>query len=227
MFKHIKTEKRLCLNPLKRVNSILTPGTGKTLSAEIMFGLNPLKRVNSILTLLKLFHSFLQILVSIPSNGSIQFLQYFIIIGIVQIISLNPLKRVNSILTVFSRFFRHTQFSLNPLKRVNSILTYAAGILVILPLLWVSIPSNGSIQFLRINPLPALRKRFNVSIPSNGSIQFLLGIPERTLLSFIKSVSIPSNGSIQFLPHWDRKDSFHYTVSIPSNGSIQFLQREY
>jgi len=64
----------LSLNPLKRVNSILT----KELQQEILAflkGLNPLKRVNSILT-----------------RRSKMNLKEFVK-------SLNPLKRVNSILT--------------------------------------------------------------------------------------------------------------------------------
>ena len=41
------------------------------------------------------------ILVSIPSNGSIQFLRKFgSAYDLIQVICLNPLKRVNSILTV-------------------------------------------------------------------------------------------------------------------------------
>jgi len=86
------------LNPLKRVNSILTgisfcidsewvtesqsPQTGQFnsysiyyyLSRERIYSLNPLKRVNSILTntMEYLFVSIAN--VSIPSNGSIQFL---------------------------------------------------------------------------------------------------------------------------------------------------------
>jgi len=62
--------------------------------------------------------------------------------------SLNPLKRVNSILTaVAETSFEGNIFSLNPLKRVNSILTRnEQGQIVSVP--GVSIPSNGSIQFL-------------------------------------------------------------------------------
>ncbi len=62
------------LNPLKRVNSILTLGF-KGIPASQLKCLNPLKRVNSILTKKKskgLWET--EIGVSIPSNGSIQFL---------------------------------------------------------------------------------------------------------------------------------------------------------
>jgi len=42
-----------------------------------------------------------------------------------------------------------------------------------LKVLNVSIPSNGSIQFLHLSGEFDLPKEFSVSIPSNGSIQFL------------------------------------------------------
>ena len=94
-----------------------------------IFSLNPLKRVNSILTLPSLRKRFPQIdfrsqspqtgqfnsysdkedvtivycdNVSIPSNGSIQFLQIFHFLEYLAFRkSLNPLKRVNSILTIY------------------------------------------------------------------------------------------------------------------------------
>ena len=62
--------------------------------------------------------------VSIPSNGSIQFLLAKDQMELKLLVSLNPLKRVNSILTTVitpDAFDRGS--SLNPLKRVNSILT--------------------------------------------------------------------------------------------------------
>ena len=64
------------LNPLKRVNSILTISRGFGVPIEVLEGLNPLKRVNSILTLR------LAVYRKQRRNKS-----------------LNPLKRVNSILT--------------------------------------------------------------------------------------------------------------------------------
>ena len=64
--------------------------------------------------------------------------------------SLNPLKRVNSILTDPSRKVSKSLLqSLNPLKRVNSILTQLVEKLTG-PDANVSIPSNGSIQFLLV-----------------------------------------------------------------------------
>jgi len=112
--------------------------------------LNPLKRVNSILTIqfpfrtIKSFNT-----VSIPSNGSIQFLPMFVQLTKKEVGNgLNPLKRVNSILTSIRRISQwRKKTSLNPLKRVNSILTWKEGT-IILDCDIVSIPSNGSIQFL-------------------------------------------------------------------------------
>jgi len=68
--------------------------------AESM-SLNPLKRVNSILTFGKVMSiTNVKNKVSIPSNGSIQFL-HKVIETLLKLSSLclNPLKRVNSILT--------------------------------------------------------------------------------------------------------------------------------
>ena len=87
------------LNPLKRVNSILTPLTKDIFYMPSMC-LNPLKRVNSILTdpYWKDFEQYMK--------------------------GLNPLKRVNSILTKYAwSGAEYGWNSLNPLKRVNSILT--------------------------------------------------------------------------------------------------------
>jgi len=67
--------KTYSLNPLKRVNSILTVEDLSLDSEVALAGLNPLKRVNSILTILGDF-------VNIDTPKC-----------------LNPLKRVNSILT--------------------------------------------------------------------------------------------------------------------------------
>ena len=62
--------------------------------------------------------------VSIPSNGSIQFLPLPELTELRKTqVSLNPLKRVNSILTTCYRRTNDGLESLNPLKRVNSILT--------------------------------------------------------------------------------------------------------
>ena len=87
---------------------------------------------------------------------------------------------------------------LNPLKRVNSILTVKDDKTSIQSFILVSIPSNGSIQFLHLVNLQVEMSALpEVSIPSNGSIQFL-PVQGWALPEFGAIVSIPSNGSIQF-----------------------------
>jgi len=138
------------LNPLKRVNSILTVKLWPAIE-EALDSLNPLKRVNSILTKTSSAHicgrhersqspqtgqfnsyytrsgkECVFVRVSIPSNGSIQFLRSRLNVGVFNSFAcLNPLKRVNSILTnqTLKEFIMKPIESLNPLKRVNSILT--------------------------------------------------------------------------------------------------------
>ena len=119
-----------CLNPLKRVNSILTSKCIGEVKWE--YSLNPLKRVNSILTLNYHHQSFILWLlsqspqagqfnsyrrlplpeaydfvsvVSIPSSGSIQFLPGDVVRWGEKsaFVGLNPLKRINSILTEAGR----------------------------------------------------------------------------------------------------------------------------
>ncbi len=69
-----------------------------------------------------------------------------------------------------------------------------------------------------------IKRRRYVSIPSNGSIQFLPYALEGSCRDYIL-VSIPSNGSIQFLldEMTEYEQEMETKVSIPSNGSIQFL----
>jgi len=96
------TKKVFSLNPLKRVNSILTLITYNKAGEDEEIRLNPLKRVNSILTRSRTLSDYMDLmpesqspqtgqfnsyanyyallelvarLVSIPSNGSIQFLR--------------------------------------------------------------------------------------------------------------------------------------------------------
>ena len=111
-----------------------SPQTGQFNSYDVLVkngwipakSLNPLKRVNSILT------DLLSFALSLRIN------------------SLNPLKRVNSILTKLDGWIEFVDGEgLNPLKRVNSILTEIISQSVKGNLLNVSIPSNGSIQFLQ------------------------------------------------------------------------------
>jgi len=138
------------LNPLKRVNSILTLASRINWVVKVSSSLNPLKRVNSILTR-RLLEDYLLLLENrsqSPQTG--QFNSYlfwrstrgkrfvsqspqtgqFNSYGTApeeslsyDDYSLNPLKRVNSILTENKMYFQEFLDSLNPLKRVNSILT--------------------------------------------------------------------------------------------------------
>ena len=78
---------------------------------------------------------------------------------------------------------------LNPLKRVNSILTGLLDLVNLQVELSVSIPSNGSIQFLRCRRVWTLQWQSLVSIPSNGSIQFL-PIPGRRKRVLSKRLSL-------------------------------------
>jgi len=146
------------LNPLKRVNSILTKRWITKSNKNWKTSLNPLKRVNSILTAIR-FEVWVpsEQKVSIPSNGSIQFL-----------LNISREKTVANI------------SGLNPLKRVNSILTLRAKLKKSIAGIQVSIPSNGSIQFL-LGVGDGRRCGCLVSIPSNGSIQFLRRLPPPTL----------------------------------------------
>jgi len=191
--------------------------------------------------------------VSIPSNGSIQFLQekWATQLHYLTVNCLNPLKRVNSILTksmVESLTGTKSQ-CLNPLKRVNSILTLHfphkvqrgdwSG---------SQSPQTGQFNSYCFSKVCGRWTRRWVSIPSNGSIQFLRNLDRKVSPSLLKksqspqtgqfnsylfsqaskpsndSVSIPSNGSIQFLRKTRWLQKVGKLVSIPSNGSIQFLR---
>jgi len=90
-----------CLNPLKRVNSILTPEDIPFLSRAFKSQSPQAGQFNSYEMKDEMIAKGWKI-VSIPSSGSIQFLPKYIIRALPQApISLNPLKRVNSILTEY------------------------------------------------------------------------------------------------------------------------------
>jgi len=90
--------------------------------------------------------------VSIPSNGSIQFLHSlhpFVVYAVAILVSQSPQTgQFNSYGILIKRFQKLSYRSLNPLKRVNSILTQGWALPEFGAIL-VSIPSNGSIQFLQ------------------------------------------------------------------------------
>ena len=134
-----------------------------------------------------------------PSNGSIQFLLTKECLCISSKRCLNPLKRVNSILTIL--FWYRT--------------CHRGG---------VSIPSNGSIQFLRFLVWGPIMSLHLVSIPSNGSIQFLLSLSGPFSFGAWGESQSPQTGQFNSYcnPHSFYIELNH--VSIPSNGSIQFLQ---
>ena len=115
-------------------------------------------------------------IVSIPSNGSIQFLRgrEHHVQDLLLRVSLNPLKRVNSILTKFSSQSSFILFSsLNPLKRVNSILTRLFALKCGFRANKSQSPQAGQFNSYAVLHLVKLDPRTKVSIPSNGSIQFL------------------------------------------------------
>ena len=120
-------------------------------------------------------------------------------------ISLNPLKRVNSILTLveaveevglftgksqspqtgqFNSYHKESRlppptlfFCLNPLKRVNSILTLKEGPNYMKMGGIVSIPSNGSIQFLLImRNCFSYTKRLRSQSPQTGQFNSYSGV---------------------------------------------------
>jgi len=194
--------------------------------------LNPLKRVNSILTLQVELSSLPELTVSIPSSGSIQFLPlYDISYPKSSLDCLNPLKRVNSILTVpvgtkylpnpevsipssgsiqflqnqtLKEFIMKPIESLNPLKRVNSILTVELSSLPELTELRSQSPQAGQFNSYQLALERATEKITEVSIPSSGSIQFLQCCKLNGREYSWAKVSIPSSGSIQFLRiYWE------------------------
>ena len=138
--------------------------------------------------------------VSIPSNGSIQFLLRGKAYGSLCGKSQSPLTGQFNFYSMYLAFFRNMSII-------------------------VSIPSNGSIQFL--SKFPEFNFRFqdgiSVSIPSNGSIQFLWTHKIKKTRRQTKSQS-PLTGQFNF---YHRLPADMVTgsqkVSIPSNGSIQFL----
>ena len=159
--------------------------------------LNPLKRVNSILTIKpRPWWRGLVVWVSIPSNGSIQFLHgnWLCVIG------------------------NETHSGLNPLKRVNSILTSTSVVLIQRCQNQSQSPQTGQFNSYGIGHAFNQANILAVSIPSNGSIQFLLERATEKITEQLVEVSIPSNGSIQFLP-------FPAFVAMTSGGSLNPLKR--
>jgi len=143
--------------------------------------------------------------VSIPSNGSIQFLlKILCIASVIGMLGLNPLKRVNSILTLDRAFYRKY-------KNIK-----------------VSIPSNGSIQFLPINQYGIYGQWICVSIPSNGSIQFLPKYHKSHYRAIIKSQS-PQTGQFNSYDEelkWEQHDPRECLNPLKRVNSILTNEKE-
>jgi len=120
------------LNPLKRVNSILTGIELPPKKEGVLYVSIPSSgSIQFLLTDREDSKTETYSRVSIPSSGSIQFLRLFrASLPNLASASLNPLKRVNSILTVTIADKLWQLIGLNPLKRVNSILTSLCQILL-------------------------------------------------------------------------------------------------
>ena len=138
--------------------------------------------------------------VSIPSNGSIQFLH---LVNLQIEMSTLPESQspqtgqFNSYIEEGLQLIYQKYQSLNPLKRVNSILTIKEKYNIRQIMLLSQSPQTGQFNSYQIFQLE-LFESYHVSIPSNGSIQFLLRRLKCCVLK-VEIVSIPSNGSIQFL----------------------------
>ena len=88
--------------------------------------------------------------VSIPSSGSIQFLPEMVSKGWKIAKSLNPLKRVNSILTLLEGLVRRFGLFQSQSPQAGQFNSYASSVCSFSKSdLIVSIPSSGSIQFLQ------------------------------------------------------------------------------
>jgi len=146
--------------------------------------------------------------VSIPSNGSIQFLRLVQLSWRNLDLSLNPLKRVNSILTTEDEMMELGWKSLNPLKRVNSILTRSKFQECFVRCIWSQSPQAG--QFNSYLSYIYILYIYSLSIGLNPlkRVNSILTWNLLCLRLHHLIVSIPSSGSIQFLP-WDISRALH------------------
>ena len=139
------------------------------------------------------------LVISIPSNGSIQFLQIFS-----QILVMPELLQSQSPQT--GQFNSYAEIVSD---RGNILLTSQS-------------PQTGQFNsYYLLEILQVLRDRSQS--PQTGQFNsYSSGVK---LFIKLMKVSIPSNGSIQFLHEELCNQEFSPIVSIPSNGSIQFLRR--
>ncbi len=140
-----------------------------------LVGLNPLKRVNSILTASAYLEDMgVDYMSQSPQAG--QFNSYndnYKNVKIRVFNSLNPLKRVNSILTDLLFCIDLEPNSLNPLKRVNSILTVSETVVTTNKPYLSQSPQAGQFNSYSLRNSSYYKQAVSVSIPSSGSIQFL------------------------------------------------------
>ncbi len=159
--------------------------------------------------------------VSIPSNGSIQFLHLHFFDNICKNNSLNPLKRVNSILTPATLFGEKITRRMSQSPQTGQFNSYS----LLDKAHAVRFELSQSPQTGQFNSYAILRPRIYlqemVSIPSNGSIQFLQVLSIAIAIT-IAIVSIPSNGSIQFLPEVDNMYSIfgEHMSQSPQTGQF-------
>ncbi len=140
-----------------------------------MISLNPLKRVNSILTLMfQIIHMPTLIKVSIPSNGSIQFLRRMKMCVIRCYKVSIPSNGSIQFLPIRFEVWVPSEQKESQSPQTGQFNSYKSETQEVYS--WdtsVSIPSNGSIQFLHYYYHLLDIYIYIVSIPSNGSIQFL------------------------------------------------------
>jgi len=144
----------LSLNPLKRVNSILTNYVEITGSIDSIRSQSPQAgQFNSYIANAEMSIPRMIIPVSIPSSGSIQFL-----------------PRFSSLIRVLEKSYESQS------------------------------PQAGQFNsYVKPMAKQSFRTTRKVSIPSSGSIQFLRNPEKKVSPTVLKKVSIPSSGSIQFL----------------------------
>jgi len=168
------------------------------------------------------------IIVSIPSNGSIQFLLWMTCSRCYKVPSQSPQTgqfnsyNMDKIKTELAEYLNKSQSPQT--GQFNSYDEKYHNLIKFLPNKSQS-PQTGQFNSYRLSHISLCIIRYIVSIPSNGSIQFLrFWLHGKTPAD---KVSIPSNGSIQFLLRllFFFKKVMEVKVSIPSNGSIQFLQK--
>ncbi len=113
----------LSLNPLKRVNSILTLKKISIIAVSIWSQSPQTGQFNSYSEKYDLSYLYLNLKSQSPQTGQFNSYSVGIYDKAFADLCLNPLKRVNSILTISGYCRCIVTYCLNPLKRVNSILT--------------------------------------------------------------------------------------------------------